>query len=1123
MKIHLLSVSIFLFSILFPICAINAGESAVKLASSPMSEGNWVKINVDTTGVYEISYESLLAMGFSEPEKVAILGRGGAQYDINFTQSDGYTPIYSDKLKPVSILHYNGKIYFYGCGPQSFSLNRTKDYPGIEGTFNRTGNNIYSSTGLYFLTDTQSALIIEPAEDNANMPVSAELDYAYGMISHERDITQNNTATGQIFFGESIGFPESEMKWQLKLNGAVPNSAGVMECAFYYDINGSGTWSYGISPIDEETPSHTIQKVNSSSLRKISPAQSRVNIPDCYPEVFIKVTPDNGKPEVSNLDYWTLTYRRNIPTLYNLDGKAVNQEIVGFPQSMPGEKSTFTIPGGSDFIVFDVSDPATPKLVPVKAKGDDGIAAFTAGPSAPVMTIFNPLRPQLQIKGYDPEYSHISNQNLHQAAAEGAELVIICVPGLKIAASQIARLHKDYDNIDTLIATTEECYNEFSSGLPDPIAYRALLKYVYGSPVPCKNVLFLGPITGDNRGVTIPRNPYEYIIGYQSAVISQERGAMNANDIYGMTANYINVSNLHVNDMKIGVGLLPVNSESEANIIIDKIEKYLQAENLELYLNAFTNIGGFGDRHTHDSQALHLSNYISSLSDYSIINSNLPVDAYGNSGAREKLFENLDKGQLVVNYFGHGDPKQLNQTGDFFKSSDVYNMRNTYLPFMGFAGCSLSIPDKGIRGLGESLILSTHHGAIGALLATRETWSGENAVLFDNFYKRMFEGSESSDSGIENLTIGEIFALTKTDLSSNNELGYQLMCDPALKIVIPSRRINFSDLSPELKIGSHYIVKGYISDNKGDGEIDPTFNGKVVCRLMEPVKSVISEDLCTGESDNPFRFQISDVQMSMCVSEVTDGHFTAELYIPPTSDENLNAPVKLQVSAYSSEQRIGAAGLLTGTLKPSSNPTAAKDAVPPVIEHIYFDNSSMELHVRVSDDVAPSLSDYPLNPSFRLILDGSDYPSASHSMTVPSVNSRAYDKSVILHDLTPGYHVARVEVADAAGNRSSAETSFAYVPAGGSLSLTIDRKALEDTILFYSPDGVPDSTDLVIIDQTGNQRARFSFSLEGFEWDGTDNEGIRLPGGLYKAYLIQTGDASDKSCSSLIDLPVIGQ
>ena len=131
MKQFILPLSILLLSSNLNTPANAYGEPVRFAENSPLAEGQWVKIGVDTNGIYEISSETLLSMGFADPSKVGVFGRGGEPLNLNFTDSSG-NPLYSDELAPISVLHHGGKLYFYGLGPRNFTLNRS-NYSGSEG------------------------------------------------------------------------------------------------------------------------------------------------------------------------------------------------------------------------------------------------------------------------------------------------------------------------------------------------------------------------------------------------------------------------------------------------------------------------------------------------------------------------------------------------------------------------------------------------------------------------------------------------------------------------------------------------------------------------------------------------------------------------------------------------------------------------------------------------------------------------------------------------------------------------------------------------------------------------------------------------------------------------------
>lgn len=1117
MKKYILTLLIFLLG-----CPLSFGGAIRFAPSSPLAEGSWIKIGVAETGLYEISYSTLRAMGFGNPEKVGVFGRGGRQFDMNFTDADG-KPLYTDQLPRVSAIRHGEKLYFYGIGPEQFRL--TTDSKSSNGRYESAGRNIYTDLGYYFLCEVEDPADMEsaPIEKSDN---AIPLTEGVGRVSHHLDIYHNNSDTGQLFYGEKVGVAAPALEWNVRLNGLIPNSVGNMECYLYFDKDCSGVWSYGVHG-DASSQPNDIEKVNTSSMRKIYPLNQSVTITDEEAVVYVEVTESDNIPEVSNLDYWTLTYRRDIPMLMDSDGNRINQEEIGFPQLAPHTVASLRIPGGASYLAIDITDPASPRQLPVEVSGRDGLLSFRTEAEAPRLLIFDPLLPQSGIKGFETGYSRIANQNLHKKAAEGAELIIICIPQLADTARRLADLHMDYDGSTTLIATTDECYNEFSAGIPDPMAYRALVRAVYDSPKPCKNVMLLGPLYADFRGIVSEKHRDEGIIAYQTEALTQKRGAINANDILGMMADHLELYDLHANDMEIGVGILPVRYEGEAETILKKIEKYMDCDEAQYYLNAFTQIGGIGDNHTHDEQAIQLSNFIDRLSDYATVSSNLPVDAYGHEGARRKLFENFNEGRLFMNYFGHGSGTQLNQTGNFFMASDIYHLRNRHLPFMGFAGCSLSSTDKGYRGMGESIVLSTEYGAIGTLLATRETWSAENANFFDTFYVALFRNGPSSSSPAHNraLTIGEVFARAKTNSFNNNELAYQLICDPALILPVTTRSVNLTELTSQCHIGERMEISGYVADDSGTGHIDAGFNGKFVATLLEPVSTYISDDLCTVVNNKELRVPVSDRRITMAAGEVKDGEFSVSILIPPSAYSLIGKAARLQLAVYDPVTHTAGGGLSSVIITRAGNQNAfADDLTAPIVEHLYFDPDAMELHVRVSDNLALSYSDDPFDPYFRLTLDGKELPSATQSIPVPEEGHEAYSKSIPLPDLQPGIHSAKVAVKDAAGNKAYSELTFEYKKDMPTYTLKYAGVAATESAPIYAESGITGEADIIITDSFGNQVRRERFPADGaYLWDIADDAGHRVAPGLYKAYLLETGNTGRNSHSSPVSIPVAGQ
>lgn len=179
------------------ITAMHALPDTYFTRSSRLSSGKWVKVGVDKSGIYEISYARLKEMGFSDPSKVGVLGRGGRQMEEEFTGTDGQ-PLNIDDLSPISVLHKDDKIYFYGEGTDIYEITRNSRL-ATGGSYVRKSKNIYSDLGYYFLTDTEGNMI--PMEEDDTRPSDTQEEVTSGLdhLFHDNDITQNTSRTGQLF------------------------------------------------------------------------------------------------------------------------------------------------------------------------------------------------------------------------------------------------------------------------------------------------------------------------------------------------------------------------------------------------------------------------------------------------------------------------------------------------------------------------------------------------------------------------------------------------------------------------------------------------------------------------------------------------------------------------------------------------------------------------------------------------------------------------------------------------------------------------------------------------------------------------------------------------------------
>ena len=115
---------------LFGVTCASAFNSSKYATTSKLASGKWVKISIPENGVYEITYDELTAMGFSNPAQVKLYGCGGARINEVLNGSA------MDDLQKVPILRTGNKICFYGNGPVTFTMTNSSTTPHYTRVFN---------------------------------------------------------------------------------------------------------------------------------------------------------------------------------------------------------------------------------------------------------------------------------------------------------------------------------------------------------------------------------------------------------------------------------------------------------------------------------------------------------------------------------------------------------------------------------------------------------------------------------------------------------------------------------------------------------------------------------------------------------------------------------------------------------------------------------------------------------------------------------------------------------------------------------------------------------------------------------------------------------------------------
>lgn len=1054
------------------------GGAYVFSPASALATGKWVKVETRQAGIYELSHARLAEMGFSNPDKVSVYGSGGIQMPDRLVQN-GRNAV-SDDLRQVPVIHKNGKLYFYARGLREPVL-------GSSG-FESNSLNIYSDTGHYFLTDSGQAMTLtEPDDASSLMENAADRSKGYDWRVHEEDRMHGHHNYGNEFWECALS-EGNTLTWNMPVSCmALQSECSTLSRIVYMQTKSGASYNMTMRLGSNNHPSsYTGGSTGSSELLGV-PVLIRTNsftLPKAS-SVSVGVRLNSSNTDLF-YDWTLLTYTKDL----SMAGSDMVQERLYLrPSAQDTDNGYVRIPSGS--IVLDVTDPFQPFVLPANA----GKAYFKESAVDRTLLAFNPSNSQLL-----PENPvNVANQNLHGLQNQKYEFLIVAVPKMLEYAEQIARLHRDHDRINVAVVTTEQIYNEFSSGNQDPVAVRMLVKMMYESQGNAlKNVLLVGPVNSETRGIQV-KSTYRYpIIGIQEGGIYSNREPAIVFDYYGNTSDNLLPTQFSGMTMQTGVGVLPIYTATDGERVVSKIKKYLtfiDSDDFAWYVNETITASCTGDDHLHNDQAArlgsNLQNYIRTATGGCLRNNNFAQEFYTKNSQTPVYVDMLESGKLMSYYIGHAryDMTHICPGPEYAK------LRNKLPFFMMFAGCDLTIPDYGDTHLGTEIVTRFDNALIGSFCSTRTAWASENFNLADSFSKALFR-DRSNKPLARSRTIGEAYAQAKSSLNGTNKLVYIYVGDPALTIPLPTRSME-CELTGNLsayRSGDVLTLSGSIAANDGDAP----FNGRAVLKICQP------DQIRSSLTDPAYKLTFQADLISSANVSVKDGVFTARIPLSRAvesfmSHDGAISNLNLYIGAYDPSQRLSAATLVkvpmmkAGEVRTETPAPDQTDTQAPTVTAEY-DEASMSLNVAVSDDVAviPGVGGAT---GLNMRIDNSDI--STEALQSDDICGTAhYETGYFVGHLADGEHTLTYSARDMAGNVTDTKTLRFTVSRDNTANLLSTSRSYGIDSMRFIPESGTDGMQLIVMNSDG----RIVFTEDNVDgpvdWDCSD-----LPAGTYTATL----------------------
>lgn len=1130
--------------------------------ASVLASGNWYKVGVTQDGVYKIDKTFLSNLGVDvsniDPRNIRVYGNGGKlmpEKNSVYRHDDLNENAITVVGESDGVFDNSDYILFYGQSTDTW-----KRVAGSKMPFDHFIH-YFSDTSFYFITaDLGAGKRISSQSSLPNTPNTTTTKQDY-VGFHELNAT-NVVKSGREFYGEKFDLTTSYSFSFLIPDAAIGDSVYVQASAL------------GRSDAATVGPSSYAVNFNSGSFNFSCPA-TNVNsfladvgylgeeakggiLSSTYLSVSISKLTSNATGWLDNIVF---NARRNLIFNQSQFNFRDRKTVLG---TNTFAKYVLTNNNASLPTIWDVTNPLDIKDQQYNVSSN--IIDFTAtSDSLKQYVIFTSAQARAP-----KAYGNIPNQNLH--AIQQADFVIVTHPLFLAEAQRIAAIHQQYDTLTYAIATTQEVYNEFSSGTPDIGGIRDFVKMLYKRPTDpndaTKYLLLLGDGSYRNKDINASGNT-ALIPSYETPISTSWTNSFITDDYFAMMDN--NEGDLVSGDLvDIGVGRFPVKNKSEAIAVTNKIEHYYK-KNYGFNVNAIESscvtaendypqgdwrnwvcfVADDEDTNEHINQANSLANKIYNTNKYYNVDK-IFLDSYVQEStpggdrypiAVDDLNRRIEKGALIVNYTGHGGELGLAEER-IVEVSQILNWKNkNNMPLFVTATCEFSrFDDPDRTSAGEYCLLNENGGAIGLMTTVRLAFSGLNFILNDKFYNHALNPMPNGKMP----HIGDLYRLTKRDIGfSQQYMNFVILGDPALRLSYPEQRVFTSTINSQtvtptssdtLSALSLFSITGYVGDANGNKLTN--FNGVVYPTVFDKATTITT--IANDASSNPLSFLLQKNIIYKGKSEVKNGDFTFSFLVPKDISYNFGTG---KISYYAHNGVNDANGFYEKIVVGGSNANAVTDNQGPAINLYMNDekfvsggvtNETPKVYAKVSDISGINTIGTGIGHDIVAILDENTKNALIlNDYYVSDLNT--YQSGKIrypLNTLSEGNHTLSLKVWDVQNNSTSSYIDF-VVSNQADLALThilnYPNPFTTKTKFFIEHNQCCTSLKVLIqiytitgkvvksINQTINNEG---FRFDGIEWDGKDEFGDKLARGVY-IYKVSVTDGSKKKADKIEKLVIL--
>jgi hypothetical protein len=1120
------------FSVSYRINALSSrASSTTSVVSSNLKSGNWYRFAVDTTGVHKLNKNFLNSLGVNtsalNPKNIKIYGHGGKSLPL--LNSDTVSnDLIENTIQVVGeedgVFNDDDYILMYAIGPKKYNSD------------NNSHINPYSDKSYYYVNISlgNGARMSTATQPSGSADVIYNSFHNYKFVESD---TYNIAKMGRRWFGHrfyvenvrafSFDFPNLITSSPVALR-VFTAAASESETSMQLSMNGASVDNLTFIAIDKDNLARS-----DSFSGTVTSGSETINVELSYN--------NNGNPSArAYLDYISIEAECALTSLGTQFEFKHNDTSTQFGIGQFEISNTASISQ-----VWDISNPYQIQFY----NNTDADSEFSFKTNLGTLKTYQAVGPDFYVPRRT-NATNVPNQDIKgtvfldaQGEFTDIDYLIITPNYLRAQAERLAQINRTQNNLNVKVYTLESIYQEFSSGMQDIGGIRNFVKYVYdNASTPSKKLKYLclfGDASFDYKDRT--SNNTNIVPSWYSTESFSLITSFISDDYFGMMdSNEGTMSNN--NKLDIAVGRILAENTQRAKEMVDKVESYYMPETYGNWRNNFLLISDDVDEESDriiqstteiiaedvkaekpfmNVQKIHADSYVQETSSggarYTLVN--------------KAIFDALEVGALVVNYFGHGGEDGLAAERIFDKINAQELNNPCKLNCFVTVTCEYTKFDNPLRETaGEYLFWNKKGGAISLITTTRKIYIFLGTAFNKTLSQYLF--SYGSD---ETLSIGEALRRTKNDPAISSQSQRRLVFnigDPAIKLPIANPDIRVTKINDEdinsttqvLKALGPAKIEGTVTD--AQGTILSNYNGVLTATIYDKdiQRSTLANDGTRDAAGNLIllNFNALGEVIFRGQATVTNGQFAFEFIVPrditvtegngkislyskseaPLSDNrgynfdikiggvNLNAPednTGPNINLYMNDENFVSGGIT--------------NEKPTLLANLY-DENGINTASGIGHDITAILDGdetnvYKLNDYYVAAID--DYQRGSLSYP--------------LRDLSPGLHTLTLKAWDVYNNATSQDIQFVVFDKDVSLELTNvlnypnpfvnytefwfnhnSSDILDVSIQIFTVSGKLIKT---INGQTNAGSKTTSSVSRDITWDGTDDFGSKIGKGVY--------------------------